>query len=120
MEPPQLALWISIAVGSALALFALASYEATFASLSRSSLERFSENGVRRADAMLRIFAPRHRLQVMTRIGLGLLAVCQAIALGQLFDSLPGALLPVLLTVIVGGVVVAFDISPLANVAASK
>ncbi|MEE3263335.1 MAG: hemolysin family protein [Candidatus Latescibacterota bacterium] len=105
MEPPQLALWISIAVGSALALFALASYEATFASLSRSSLERFSENGVRRADAMLRIFAPRHRLQVMTRIGLGLLAVCLAIALGQLFDSLPGALLPVLLTVIVGGVV---------------
>lgn len=105
MEPPQIAFSIGVALLAAISLFALASYEATFAALSRSSLERFSENGLKRATVMLRIYAPRHRLQVMVRIGLGLLAVCLAIALGRLFDPLPGALLPVFLTVVVCSIV---------------
>jgi putative hemolysin len=105
VEPPQLALWIGVVILCALALLALASYEATFAALSRSSLERLSESGVKRATMMMRIYAPRHRLQVMVRIGLGLTAVCLAIALGRLFEPLPGTLLRVLLVIAVGGVV---------------
>ena len=52
---------------SSLALFLIASYEATFSVMSRSYLERLRDNGVPRAAWMLRIHAPRHRLHLMAQ-----------------------------------------------------
>ena len=68
MEPPQIAELVLFVLAS-VGLYVLASYEATFTSLSRSSLERMHESGVRRADIMLRIHEPRHLLHLMARIG---------------------------------------------------
>ena len=68
MEPPQIAellLFVFVSVS----LFALASYETTFMSVSKASLERMQENGVSRATWMLRIHEPRRILQIMARIG---------------------------------------------------
>ena len=74
MEPPQVDL--SSVVYAALVgaislgwLFLVASYEATFALLSKSVLEKMAENGVSHAHAMLRIYEPRLRLRLMTRLG---------------------------------------------------
>ena len=76
MEPPQAdpsQLWQLVASAvfllALLELFLLASYEATFILLSRSSLEKLVENGVPRARAMLKIYEPRHRLRLMARLG---------------------------------------------------
>ena len=76
MEPPRIA-ELFICLVSSVGLFVLASYEATFAVLSRSALERMYENGVTRADRMLKIHEPRHRLHLMHRTGqsLGAIAV---------------------------------------------
>ena len=72
-------------------LFALSSYEATFTSLSRSSLERMLESGVRRAAIMLRIHEPRHLLHIMARIGqtLGVVILSVSITHFLLSFSLP-------------------------------
>ena len=76
MEPPQSdpSQWWHLAASvvfilSLVELFLLASYEATFTLLSRSSLEKLVENNVNRARSMLGIYEPRHRLQLMARIG---------------------------------------------------
>lgn len=72
MEPPSY-VWQLIAliffIVSLLKLFLLSSYEATFLLVSRASLEKLTENGVRRATAMLSIYEPRHRLRLMARLG---------------------------------------------------
>ena len=80
MDPPQLAAIVVLLLTSA-GLFILSSYEATFAILSRSSLEKMVEGGVGRASAMLRIYEPRHRLHLMTRLGQGLGAILAALSL---------------------------------------
>tara|TARA_Y100001978_G_scaffold83776_1_gene75163 strand:+ start:6827 stop:8188 length:1362 start_codon:yes stop_codon:yes gene_type:complete len=76
LEPPQSdpSQWWQLAASivfilSLVELFLLASYEATFTLLSRSSLEKLVENNVNRARSMLSIYEPRHRLQLMARIG---------------------------------------------------
>ena len=79
MEPPQLA-ELFVCLVASLGLFVLASYEATFAVLSRSALERMQENGIPRADRMLRIYEPRHRLHLMHRTGQALAAIVVTLA----------------------------------------
>jgi putative hemolysin len=74
LEPPQAAALATVILTSS-ALFVLASYEATYAVLSRSFLERMQENNVPRANILLRVYAPRHHLLLMTRIGLLLATV---------------------------------------------
>ena len=74
LEPPQLA-QLAIFIIASLFEFVLASYEATFIYLSRSSLERLRDAGVSRADLMLNIHEPRHRLHSMARMGQTLGAV---------------------------------------------
>lgn len=74
MEPPQVDLSsvASAALVGAISLgwlFLVASYEATFALLSKSVLEKMAENGVSHARTMLRIYEPRLRLRLMTRLG---------------------------------------------------
>lgn len=74
MEPPQVDL-SSVAYAALVGaislvwLFLVASYEATFAILSKSVLEKMAENGVSHAHTMLRIYEPRLRLRLMTRLG---------------------------------------------------
>lgn len=74
MEPPPVDL-SSVAyaalggVFSLVWLFLVASYETTFAILSKSVLEKVAESGVSRARTMLRIYEPRSRLRLMTRFG---------------------------------------------------
>ena len=68
MEPPSLIL-IAIFIVASVFEFALASYAATFTFLSRSSLERLRDSNVTRAEPMLSIHEPRHRLHSMARIG---------------------------------------------------
>ena len=65
MEPPQ-AVALIVAILSTLELFLVASYEATFAVLSRSALEKLQDE---RSRLMLRIYEPRHRLRLLARIG---------------------------------------------------
>lgn len=76
MEPPLFASLL-VALVSLAGLLLLASYEATFAVLSRSALEKMQENQVRHAGLMLRIYEPRHRLFLLARLGqaLGTLAL---------------------------------------------
>ncbi|MCY3789738.1 MAG: hemolysin family protein, partial [Gemmatimonadetes bacterium] len=82
MEPPQVVDLSSVAVdlssvayaalGGAISLvwlFLVASYETTFAILSKSVLEKMAESGVSHTRAMLRIYEPRLRLRLMTRLG---------------------------------------------------
>ena len=71
-------------------LFLVASYEATFSVLSRSTLERLQENGISRARLMVRIYEPRHRLRLMARSGEALGVIGLLIS----FFSLCRALLP--------------------------
>ncbi|MCY4606652.1 MAG: hemolysin family protein [Gemmatimonadetes bacterium] len=75
MEPPQVVDLSSVAyavLGGAISLvwlFLVASYETTFTILSKSVLEKMAESGVSHARAMLRIYEPRLRLRLMTRLG---------------------------------------------------
>ncbi len=74
MEPPQVDLSLvayAALVGtvSLVWLFVVASYETTFAILSKSVLEKMAESGVSHAYAMLRIYEPRLRLRLMARLG---------------------------------------------------
>ena len=90
MEPPQIAELVLFVIAS-VGLYVLASYEATFTSLSRSSLERMHDSGVRRADTMLRIHEPRHLLHLMAKIGqtLGVVVLALTITHFLLSFSLP-------------------------------
>jgi len=88
LEPPQAdptTLWQLFAsvifLIALVELFLLASYEATFVLLSRSSLEKLVENGVARASAMLKIYEPRHRLRLMARLGEALGVITCALSL---------------------------------------
>ena len=74
MEPPQVdlsSIVYAALVGaiSLIWLFLVASYETTFAILSKSILEKMIESGVSHARAMLRIYEPRPRLRLMARLG---------------------------------------------------
>ena len=119
MEPPQSdpSQWWHLAASivfilSLVELFLLASYEATFTLLSRSSLEKLVENNVNRAQSMLSIYEPRHRLRLMTRIGEALGVISCALSLLYLVrplylsHGLPGYYS--LITSFVGTLVTAF------------
>lgn len=82
MEPPQVAA-LGIALVAVITLFALASYEATFIILSRSSLERLHENQVARAKYLLRVYEPRHRLQILVRTGQLICTIVLTLALSR-------------------------------------
>ncbi len=77
MEPPQAAALI-IVILSASELFLVGSYEATFAVLSRSALEKLQDE---RSRLMLRIYEPRHRLRLLARIGEALGTVALTLSL---------------------------------------
>ena len=80
MEPPQVAEF-ALSLLACAALFILASYEATFAVLSRAALEKLRESGLPRAAMMLRIYEPRHRLSLMARLGQSFCAAALALSL---------------------------------------
>lgn len=93
MEPPQVDLSsvASAALVGAISLgwlFLVASYEATFAVLSKSVLEKMAENGVSHARTMLRIYEPRLRLRLMTRLGETIGVTVLALALYFLVQAL--------------------------------
>jgi putative hemolysin len=86
LEPPQagdltVLAELIVLVGALFTTFLITSYEATFAVLSRSTLEKLQENGVPRAHLILRIYEPRHRLRLMSRSGdaLGVTALCTSL-----------------------------------------
>jgi len=86
LEPPLYALLITALLALA-ALVLLSSYEATFAVLSRSALEKMQENQVPRAGLMLRLYEPRHRLFLLARLGQALATIALSLSLfwaGQL------------------------------------
>lgn len=93
MEPPQVDL-SSVAYAalvSALSLvwlFLVASYETTFAILSKSVLEKMAESGISHARAMLRIYEPRLRLRLMARLGEAIGITVLALALFFLAKAL--------------------------------
>lgn len=93
MEPPQVDL-SSVAYAALVGaislgwLFLVASYEATFAILSKSVLEKMAENGVSHARTMLRIYEPRLRLRLMTRLGETIGVTVLALALFFLVQAL--------------------------------
>ena len=93
MEPPQVDL--SSAAYAALVgtvslvwLFVVASYETTFAILSKSVLEKMAETSVSHAHAMLRIYEPRLRLRLMARLGEAIGSIVLALSLFFLAQSL--------------------------------
>ena len=86
MEPEHVAA-ILIFILSVVELLLIATYEATFTVLSRSSVEKMSESGVARAHLMSRVYESRHRLRLMSRAGEG--AGVIAIALTSVFLLLP-------------------------------
>ena len=101
MEPPQIA-ELFICLVSSIGLFVLASYEATFAVLSRSALERMHENGIIHADRMLEIHEPRHRLHLMHRTGQSLGAIVVTLSVYFLVRTyLASTLYAILVTAIV-------------------
>ena len=108
MEPPQL-IQLTISLLAAVFVFLVSSYEATFAVLSRSALEKMNEAGIKRAALMLKIYEPRHRLRLLARIGeaLGIVAltICSwslvRIAL-QSFQSLQGYGVPLAVILTLG------------------
>ena len=119
MEPPQSdpSQWWHLAASiifilSLVELFLLASYEATFTLLSRSSLEKLVENNVNRARSMLSIYETRHRLRLMARTGEALGVISCALSLLYLVrplylsHGLPGYYS--LITSFVGTLVAAF------------
>jgi CBS domain containing-hemolysin-like protein len=69
-------------------LFLVASYEATFTVLSRSSLEKLEESRILRARHMLRIYEPRHRLRLMARLGAAVGVIALTLSLFFLARSL--------------------------------
>ncbi len=81
MEPPLFASLL-LALLALCALVLLSSYEATFAVLSRSTLEKMQENQVPRAGLMLRIYEPRHRLFLLARLGQALATAALSLVLG--------------------------------------
>lgn len=91
MEPPLLAALFT-ALSTGLALFLIPSYEATFAVLTRSALEKMQENGVPRAGVMLRIYQPRHRLYLLARLGQALGGVALTLSLFTAFRFFAGPL----------------------------
>ena len=93
MEPPQVDLSsvAYAALGGAISLvwlFLVASYETTFAILSKSVLEKMAESGVSHARAMLRIYEPRLRLRLMARLGEAIGITVLALALFFLAQAL--------------------------------
>ena len=86
MEPPQVDL-SSVAYAALVGaislvwLFLVASYETTFAILSKSVLEKMAESGVSHARAMLRIYEPRLRLRLMARLGEAIGVIVLALSL---------------------------------------
>ena len=101
MEPPQVDLSsvAYAALGGAISLvwlFLVASYETTFAILSKSVLEKMAETGVSHARAMLRIYEPRLRLRLMTRLGEAIGVTVLALSLFFLAEAL---LLPYLFAI---------------------
>ena len=86
MEPPQVDLF-SVAYAALVGaislvwLFLVASYETTFAILSKSVLEKMAESGVSHARAMLRIYEPRLRLRLMARLGEAIGVIVLALSL---------------------------------------
>ncbi len=94
MEPPQVVDLSSVAyatLGGAISLvwlFLVASYETTFAILSKSVLEKMAESGVSHARAMLRIYEPRLRLRLMTRLGEAIGVTVLALSLFFLVETL--------------------------------
>ena len=88
MEPPQVPVDLSSVAYAALVgaislvwLFLVASYETTFAILSKSVLEKMAESRISHARAMLRIYEPRLRLRLMARLGEALGVIVLALAL---------------------------------------
>ncbi len=69
-------------------LFLVASYETAFAILSKSVLEKLAESGVSHARAMLRIYEPRLRLRLMTRLGEAIGVTVLAFSLFFLADAI--------------------------------
>ena len=93
MEPPQVdlssvAYAALVGTTSLVWLFLVASYETTFAILSKSVLEKMAETGVSHAHAMLRIYEPRLRLRLMTRLGEAIGVTVLALSLFFLADAL--------------------------------
>ena len=94
MEPPQavdlspVAFAALVSAISLVWLFLVASYETTFAILSKSVLEKMAEGGVSHARAMLRIYEPRLRLRLMARIGEAIGVTVLALALFVLAETL--------------------------------
>ena len=93
MEPPQVDLSLiayAALVGtiSLVWLLVVASYETTFAILSKSVLEKMAESGVSHADAMLRIYEPRLRLRLMARLGEAIGIIVLALSLFFLSQAL--------------------------------
>ena len=93
MEPPQVDL-SSVAYAALVGaislvwLFLVASYETTFAILSKSVLEKMAESGISHARAMLRIYEPRLRLRLMARLGEAIGITVLALALFFLAQAL--------------------------------
>ena len=94
MEPPQAVELSPVAYAALVSaislvwLFLVASYETTFAILSKSVLEKMAEGGVSHARAMLRIYEPRLRLRLMTRIGEAIGVTVLALSLFVLAETL--------------------------------
>ena len=94
MKPPQAVDLFPVAYAALVSaislvwLFLVASYETTFAILSKSVLEKMAEGGVSHARAMLRIYEPRLRLRLMTRIGEAIGVTVLALSLFVLADTL--------------------------------
>ncbi len=93
MEPPQVDL--SLVAYAALVgtinlvwLFVVASYETTFAILSKSVLEKMAESGASHTQAMLRIYEPRLRLRLMARLGEAIGSIVLALSLFFLAQAL--------------------------------
>ena len=93
MEPPQVDLSLvayAALVGtiSLVWLFVVASYETTFAILSKSVLEKMAESGASHTQAMLRIYEPRLRLRLMARLGEAIGSIVLALSLFFLSQAL--------------------------------
>jgi putative hemolysin len=104
LEPPQLA-ELFICILASLASLALASYEATFTVLSRSSLEKLVEADIPRARLMLRVYEPRHRLQLMARAGQALGAIALTVALQTFLSAYLITPIAVIVSVLVAAAV---------------
>ena len=93
MEPPQadislIAYAALVGTISLVWLFVVASYETTFAILSKSVLEKMAESGASHTQAMLRIYEPRLRLRLMARLGEAIGIIVLALSLFFLAQAL--------------------------------